>query len=70
MLNIKKQNIIDEDNNITSVIINYNDYLKLEEIIENYCLSRLIDEVNQDDYLDKDEAIKYYQNLIGVEIGS
>ena len=59
MLNIKKQNVIDDDNNIISVILDYNDYLRLAEAFENYGLAKLIDE-NDEEYLSKDAALDYY----------
>ena len=60
MLNIKKQNIVDDDNNIISVIIDYKDYLHITEAIENYGIAKLIDENQNQEYLSKDAAVDYY----------
>jgi hypothetical protein len=60
MLNIKKQNVMDDDNNIVSVILDYKDYLRLAEAFENYCIAKLIDENSSEDYLTKDAAMDYY----------
>jgi hypothetical protein len=69
MLPIRKQTIINQDNEITSVIISYNDFLKLEELIENFGLNKLMNEVQPDDYLDISEARKFYSNLEGNKVG-
>ncbi len=60
MLNIKKQNVMDDDNNIISVILDYKDYLRLSEAFENYGIAQLIDENNDEEYLSKDAAMDYY----------
>ena len=70
MLNIKRQTVINQNNEIISVIIDYNDYLHIEEMFENYGLAKLIDEVDPNDYLDKKDAVKYYPSLKGVEVDS
>lgn len=70
MLNIRKMNIVDENNNILSVIIDYKDYLDIEEIIENYGLATLIDEYNDAEYLSKEKAVKYYSKQKEKVIGN
>ena len=70
MINIKKQTVLNQNNEITAVIIDYKDYLYLEEIIENYGIAKLIDEVKQDEYLDKTDAVNYYQSLKGIKVDS
>ncbi|OGU15336.1 MAG: hypothetical protein A2X61_12660 [Ignavibacteria bacterium GWB2_35_12] len=63
MLEIKKLNVYDDNHNQIAVQIPVDDYLKLEEIIENYGLAKLMDEVKDDDLLTFTEAETYYQNL-------
>lgn len=61
MLSIKKQNVLNQDNEISSVIIDYKDFLYIEEILENHGLSQLIDEVKSEEHLELDEAFLYYK---------
>jgi len=64
MLNIKKQTVLNQDNEIASVIIDYKDFLHIEEVLENYGLSKLMDEVEPEEYLELNDALKYYQYSI------
>ncbi len=61
MLNIKKQHILNENNEIISVIIDYKDYIHLEETLENFGLAQLMDAAKSDEYLDKNEALEFYK---------
>ena len=70
MLNINKQTVLNQDNEIASVIIDYKDFLQIEEVLENYGLSKLMDEVEPDEYLELNDALKYYRNLKGSDIGN
>ncbi|MBM2814143.1 MAG: hypothetical protein HW421_905 [Ignavibacteria bacterium] len=63
MLNIKKQTVHNQNNEIISVMIDYQDYMRLEEIFEDYGLARLIDETKNEEYLSGDEAKFYYKSL-------
>ena len=63
MLNINKQTVLNQDNEIASVIIDYKDFLQIEEVLENYGLSKLMDEVEPDEYLELKDALKYYRNF-------
>lgn len=63
MLEIQKLNVYDENHNQIAVQIPFSDYLKLEEIIENYGLVKLMDEVKDDDLLSLTEAETYYKSL-------
>jgi len=60
MLDIRKQNVMDDDNNIVSVILDYKDYLRLSEAFENYGIAKLINENIDEEYLTKDAAMDYY----------
>ncbi len=60
---IKKQYIIDERNRKVAVLIDYASYVKMEELLENYGLYQFM-QVNKDDQpLDRESALSYYQKL-------
>ncbi|KXK53132.1 MAG: hypothetical protein UZ05_CHB002001202 [Chlorobi bacterium OLB5] len=63
MTEINKKYITDENLNKIAVQIPIEEFEKLEDIIENYGLSKLIEETENDEALDKDEAIKFYGKL-------
>jgi len=63
MLNINKHTVLNDKNEITSVIIEYKDYLMIEEIFENYSLSKFIDENEFEEYLDRNSAMEFYPNI-------
>jgi hypothetical protein len=62
-MNINKNYIVDEHNKTIAVQIPISDFLKLEEIIENYGLAKLIDDVNEEKTLDVKEAKSFYDTL-------
>ena len=51
MLKIHKSVVLDENQKPTAVQIPIKDFERLEEIIENYGLTRLMDEVKDDERL-------------------
>lgn len=61
MLKINKQNVLNDDNEITSVLIDYKDFLLIEETLENHGLVKLIEENKQEAYLNPEAAIEYYK---------
>jgi hypothetical protein len=63
MLKIHKNYIFDEDKNLVAVQIPIDEFVKLEETIENYGLSRMIDEVKLEKSLSVNEAKEYYKSL-------
>lgn len=63
MLKIHKKIVIDENQNPVAVQIPIEEFVRLEEIIENYGLSKLMDEVKDDERLSIEDAKKYYQSL-------
>jgi hypothetical protein len=63
MLNINKNYIVDANKNPIAVQIPIEEFEKLEELIEDYGLSKLMDEVKDDEVLTQDEAKKYYESL-------
>ena len=45
-------------------------YSQIEEILENFCLAKLMKEVAYDDLLSGDDAYSYYQLLKKQNVGS
>ena len=68
MLKFHKSYVLDENQNPYAVQISLPEFERIEEILENYGLSKLIDEVMDDERLSGEEAIRYYKALnINVE---
>ena len=63
MLKIHKNVVLDENQKPTAIQIPIEDFERLEEIIENYGLAKLMDEVKDDERLSIEEAKNYYQPL-------
>ena len=63
MLNINKYYVYDESQKPIAVQIPITDFERLEEIIENYGLSQLIDETRTEERLTGESALKYYESL-------
>lgn len=61
MLEIPKQYIYDEQNRPLAVQIPIKIFTQIEEILENYGLAKLMDEVADDELLSGDVAESYYQ---------
>ena len=63
MLKIHKRIVLDESQRPAAVQIPIKEFERLEEIIENYGLAKLMDEVKDDERLSVKEAKEYYQSL-------
>ena len=63
MLRIHKNIVVDENQKPIAVQIPIGDFERLEEVIENYGLAKLMDEVKDDERLSIEEAKSYYQSL-------
>jgi hypothetical protein len=63
MLKIHKKILLDEKQKPVAVQIPIEEFDLLEELIENYGLSKLMDEVKEDKRLSVAEAKSYYQSL-------
>jgi len=63
MLEIHKKIVLGEDQKPFAVLIPIEEFERLEEVIENYGLSTLMDEVKDDERLSIQEAKKYYRSL-------
>ncbi|MEE4358217.1 MAG: hypothetical protein V2I97_17235 [Desulfococcaceae bacterium] len=61
MLAINKYYLYDESHKPVAVQIPISDFEHLEEIIENYGLSRLMDETRTDERLSGESALAYYK---------
>ena len=63
MLRIRKHMVLNENQKPIAVQIPIEQFERLEEIIENYGLARLMDEVKYDELLSIKDAKSYYQSL-------
>ncbi|WP_414576006.1 hypothetical protein [Anabaena sp. CCY 9402-a] len=63
MLEITKNYVMDENQQPIAVQIPIAEFEKIEDILENYGLIKLMAESEDDEHLTKDEAWKYYQSL-------
>jgi hypothetical protein len=63
MLNINKYYVYDESQKPIAVQIPITDFERLEEVIENYGLSQLMDETRTEKRLTGESALKYYESL-------
>ncbi|MEH2356120.1 hypothetical protein [Nostoc sp.] len=63
MLELHKSYVIDDNQQPIAVQIPIAEFEKIEEILEDYGLVKLMEEVEEKKPLSKDEALKYYQSL-------
>jgi hypothetical protein len=63
MLDIHKKIIIDENKKPVAVQIPIKEFERLEELVENYGLAKLMDEVKDDERLSLEDAKGFYQSL-------
>jgi len=63
MEEIKRTYIIDEQNRKLAVQIDIDTFNKIEELLEDYALVQLMEESADDEALELDEALDYYQTL-------
>lgn len=63
MEDLKKSYIVDEQNRKIGVQLDIETFNKIEEILENYALARLIEEHDDEEALELDEALAYYNAL-------
>ncbi len=69
MLEIPKQYVLDEQQNTLAVQIPIAVYNQIEEILENFGLAKLMEEVENDELLSDDAAYSYYQSLKAQNVG-
>ena len=63
MLQLHKRIVLDENQKPVAVQIPIEEFERMEEVIENYGLAKLMDEVADDEQLSVREAGDYYQSL-------
>lgn len=63
MLEVHKKVLYDENQKPVAVQIPIEEFELIEEIIENYGLAKLIEEVKDDEQLSINEAKAYYRSL-------
>jgi hypothetical protein len=63
MLELHKNIVLDENQKPIAVQIPIEQFERMEEVIENYGLSRLMDEVADDEQLSVEEAKHFYRSL-------
>ncbi|MBE9145954.1 hypothetical protein [Planktothrix mougeotii] len=69
MLEIHKNYIVDENQNPIAVQIPIAEFEKIEEILEDYFLGKMMEDAEDAEILSKSEALKYYQRLKGNNVG-
>jgi hypothetical protein len=63
MLEINKNYVLDTNQKPIAVQIPLAEFEKIEEILEDYGLAQLMDEVEDDEILNQEEALKYLASL-------
>lgn len=63
MKEIEKKYIVDDENRKVAVQIDINTFEKIETILEDNGLFKLIQEDNEKDYLNLNEAKEFYKGL-------
>ena len=63
MLKIHEKIVLDENQRPVAIQIPIEEFEQLEEVLENYGLSKLMDEVIDDERLSIEDAKTYYQSL-------
>ncbi len=63
MLEIHKSIVVDENQKPIAVQIPIEEFERIEEVIENYGLSKLMDEVADDEQLSVQDAKHFYGSL-------
>jgi len=63
MLEIHKNYIVDENQNPIAVQIPIAEFEKIEEILEDYFLGKMMEDEEDAEILSQSEALKYYQGL-------
>ena len=63
MISIKKKFVTDDANRKVAVLIDIADFERMEDVIENYGLYKLMQESNENEPLSHEEAQMYYKKL-------
>ena len=70
MLEINKNYVIDQNQQPIAVQIPIAEFEKIEEILENFGLAKLMEELEDNERLSLDEALRYYQALKSKNVAS
>ena len=70
MLELHKSIVLDENQKPIAVQIPIEEFERMEEVIENYGLVKLMDEVADDEQLSVHEAKQFYRSLKEQDVGS
>ncbi len=70
MLKLHKNYIFDENQQPIAVQIPIAEFEKIEEILEDYGLAKLMEEVEDETPLSKEDALKYYESVMGANVES
>ena len=62
-MNIKRQYIIDEQNQKIAVQLDIKTFEKIEELLENFALYRLMEEAEDEETLDLEKAKNFYTDF-------
>lgn len=62
-MNIKRQYIIDEENHKIAVQLDIKTFEKIEDLLENYALYRLMEDAEDDETFDLESAKDFYAGL-------
>ncbi|HEX9735916.1 MAG TPA: hypothetical protein VGG06_28475 [Thermoanaerobaculia bacterium] len=62
-MEIHKQYVLDEDRRPVAVQVPIDEFQRIEEVLEDYGLARLMDEREDDERLSREAAKAYYQSL-------
>lgn len=63
MVTIKKQYVVDENNKKIGVQLDLETFQKIEEVMENYALFKLMIEAEDEEVLDLVQAKEFYSKL-------
>ena len=63
MLEITKNYVLDENQNPIAVQIPLNDFTKIEEVLENFGLAKLMEETDDEELLSGEDAYDYYRSI-------
>jgi hypothetical protein len=70
MLEIHKNYVLDENQQPIAVQISIAEFEKIEKILEDFGLAKLMEEIEDEEPISKDEALRYYQLLKGNHVES
>ncbi len=63
MLEITKNYVLDQNQKPIAVQIPLDEFTKIEELLENFGLAKLMEETDDDELLSGEDAYNYYQSL-------